>query len=71
VVSELGRDDAFSAAVLQKVLKDSNVFKLLKTDLAYIHANFSFLSQSVTKLVKATNNIRNRRYTEQSERLGR
>jgi hypothetical protein len=28
---------------------------VLKTDLAYIHANFSFLSQPVTKLEKATN----------------
>jgi hypothetical protein len=28
---------------------------VLKTDLAYIHANLSFLSQTIIKLEKATN----------------
>jgi hypothetical protein len=69
VANELGSDDAFSAAILQKVFNDSNEFKMPKTDLAYIRANFSFLSQFVTELEKATNSKRNKRYTELSQRL--
>jgi alpha-D-ribose 1-methylphosphonate 5-triphosphate diphosphatase PhnM len=37
------------------MFKDSNELKVLKTDLAYIHANFSFQSQSTMKLEKTTN----------------
>jgi hypothetical protein len=52
VVNEL---DASCIAILQDIFKDSNVLKVLETDLAYIHANFSFLSQSITKLEKTIN----------------
>jgi hypothetical protein len=47
--------DASSVTILKDIFKDPNELKVLKTELAYIHANFSFLSQSVTKLEKATN----------------
>jgi hypothetical protein len=50
VINELYRDDASSVAILQDIFKDSNELKELKTDLAYIHANFSFVLQSITKL---------------------
>jgi hypothetical protein len=52
---EVDRDNASSVAILQDIFKDSSELKALKTDLAYIHANFSFLSQSITKLERATN----------------
>jgi chromosome segregation ATPase len=32
-----------------------NKLRAIKTNLAYIHANFSFLSQTITKLKKNTN----------------
>jgi hypothetical protein len=55
VVNEFDGDDASSVTILQDIFKDSNELKLLRTDLAYIHANFSFLSQSITKLEMTTN----------------
>jgi hypothetical protein len=48
-------NDTSSIAILQDIFKDSNELKVLKTDLAYVHANFSFLLQSITKLEKTTN----------------
>jgi hypothetical protein len=50
VVNEFEGDDASSVTVLQDIFQDSNELKVLRTDLAYIRENFSFLSQSVTKL---------------------
>jgi hypothetical protein len=44
VVNELDRDNASSITILQDIFKDSNELKVLKTDLAYIHANFSFIT---------------------------
>jgi hypothetical protein len=41
VVNELHRDDVSSLTTFQKIFIDSNEFKVLKTDLIYIHANFS------------------------------
>jgi hypothetical protein len=55
VVNELDRDDASSIYILQNMFKDSNELKVLKTDLVYIHANFSFLLQCITKWEKTTN----------------
>jgi hypothetical protein len=55
VIHELDRDNASSIAILQDIFKDSNDLKVLKTDLANIHANFNFLSQSITKLEKIRN----------------
>jgi hypothetical protein len=41
---------------LQEInFNDSDEFKVLKTDLAYIHANFSSLSQSVTEFIRTKN----------------
>jgi hypothetical protein len=40
---------------LQEIFNDWNKLKVLKSDLAYIHANFSFLSLSITELGKTTN----------------
>jgi hypothetical protein len=51
VVNEFDRDDA----ILQEIFTDPNELKVLKTDLAYIHSNFSFLSLSITKLENTTN----------------
>jgi hypothetical protein len=48
-------DIASSFTILQDIFKDANELKVLKTVLAYIRANFSFLSQSITNLEKATN----------------
>jgi hypothetical protein len=45
VLNDLDRDDDASIAIL----------KVLKTDLAYIYANFSFLSHSIAKLENTTN----------------
>jgi hypothetical protein len=50
VVNEFDGGDASSVTILQDIFQDSNELKVLKTDLAYIHANFSFLSQSITKV---------------------
>jgi hypothetical protein len=55
VQNKIDRDDVSSISILQDICKGSNEFKVLKTDLAYIHANFSFLSQFITKLEKTTN----------------
>jgi hypothetical protein len=44
VVNEFDGDDASSITILQDIFQDSNELKVLKTDLAYIPANFSFLS---------------------------
>jgi hypothetical protein len=44
VVNEFDGDDASSIIVLQDTFQDSNELKVLRTDLAYIHVNFSFLS---------------------------
>jgi hypothetical protein len=41
MVTELDREDSFSAAILQEMV-NSNELKVLETDLAYIHANFMF-----------------------------
>jgi hypothetical protein len=41
--------------ILQDIFQDSNELKVLRTDLAYIRANFSFLSQSITELEMTTN----------------
>jgi hypothetical protein len=57
VVNEFDRDDASSITILQDIFQDSNELKVLRTDLAYIRANFSFLSQSVTKLEMTTNSL--------------
>jgi hypothetical protein len=51
----MNRDGAPSIAVLQEIFNNSNELKVLETDFTYIHANFSFLSQSVTELEKTTN----------------
>jgi hypothetical protein len=53
-VNELGVVTASSTAISQEIFNHSNEMKLLKTDLAYIHINFSFLSQSIIKLEKTT-----------------
>jgi hypothetical protein len=45
VVNEFDRDYASSITILHDTFKDSNEVKVLKTDLSYILANFSFLSQ--------------------------
>jgi hypothetical protein len=50
VVNEFDSDDASSITILQNIFQDSNEWKVLRTDLAYIHANFSFLLQPLTKL---------------------
>jgi lipopolysaccharide biosynthesis protein len=55
VVNEFDKDDASSITILQDVFQYSNELKVIKTDLAYIRANFSFLSQSITKLEMTTN----------------
>jgi hypothetical protein len=44
VVNEFDGDDTSSITVLQDTFQDSNELKALRTDLTYIHANFSFLS---------------------------
>jgi hypothetical protein len=49
-VNEFDSDDASSITILQNIFQDSKALKVLRTDLAYIHANFSFLSQPITKL---------------------
>jgi hypothetical protein len=55
VVNEFNGDNASSITTLQDIFQDSNELKVLRTDLAYIRANFSFLSQSITKLEMTTN----------------
>jgi hypothetical protein len=55
VINELDRDDASSVAIPQDIFKGSNELKVLKNDLAYIHADFSFVLLSTAKLEKATN----------------
>jgi hypothetical protein len=55
VVNEFDGDDASSITMLQYIFQYSNELKVVKTDLAYICANFSFLSQSITKLEMTTN----------------
>jgi hypothetical protein len=55
VISEFDRDDASSITILQDIFQDSDELKVLKTDLTCIHENFSFLSQSITKLEMTTN----------------
>jgi hypothetical protein len=55
VVNEFDKDDASSITILQDIFQYSNELKVLKTDLTYIRANFSFLSQSITKLEMTTN----------------
>jgi hypothetical protein len=55
VVNEFDGDDASSITILQDIFQDSNELKVLRTDLAYISANFSFLSQSITTLEMTTN----------------
>jgi hypothetical protein len=55
VINEFYNDDASSITILQDIFQYSNELKVLKTDLAYIRANFSFLSQSITKFEMTTN----------------
>jgi hypothetical protein len=55
VVNEFHGDDASSITISQDIFQDSNELKVLKNDLAYIHANFNFLSQPITKLEMTTN----------------
>jgi hypothetical protein len=55
VLNEFGGDDASLVTILQDIFQDSNDLKLLRTYLAYICANFSFLLQSVTELEMTTN----------------
>jgi hypothetical protein len=55
VVNKFDGDDASSITIFQDIFQDSNELKTLKTDLAYIRANFSFLFQSITKLQMTTN----------------
>jgi hypothetical protein len=43
IVNELERNNAFSIVILQEIYNDSNELKALEADLAYIHANFSFM----------------------------
>jgi myo-inositol-1-phosphate synthase len=57
VVNEFDGDDASSITLLQDIFQDSNELKVLKTYLAYSHANVSFLSQSITKLEMKTNSL--------------
>jgi hypothetical protein len=52
MVNELETDYAFSVAILQGMFNASNELKMLKSDLAYIHTNFTFLSQSIKKVRK-------------------
>jgi hypothetical protein len=40
---------------MQDIFQDLNELKMLRTDLAYIRANFCFLSQPITKLEMTTN----------------
>jgi hypothetical protein len=55
VVNEFDGDDASSITILQDIFQDSNELKVLRTDLAYIRANFSLLSQSITTVEMITN----------------
>jgi hypothetical protein len=54
VVNEFDGDYASSVTIFQDIFQNSSESKVLKTDLAYIRANFSFLSQSITKLEMTT-----------------
>jgi hypothetical protein len=54
VLNEFGGDDASLVTIFQDTFQDSNELKLLRTYLAYIRANFSFLSQSITELEMTT-----------------
>jgi predicted oxidoreductase (fatty acid repression mutant protein) len=58
VVNVLDRYSASSNAILQEIFNDSNESKGLKSDMAYIHANFSFLSHSTTKLEETSKFLR-------------
>jgi hypothetical protein len=55
VANEFDGDDATSIATLQDIFQDSYKLKVLKTDLAYICANFNFPLQSITKLEMTLN----------------
>jgi hypothetical protein len=55
VVNERDRDSTSYIAIMQEIYSDSNELKVLKADLAYIYADFSFLLQSITQFEKATN----------------
>jgi hypothetical protein len=55
VVNEFEGDDASSVTILQDIFQDSNELKVIRTDVAYIRENFSFLSQSITELEITTN----------------
>jgi hypothetical protein len=55
VVNYFDGNDAYSITILQDIFQDSNELKVLRIYLAYIRANFSFLSQSITKLEMTTN----------------
>jgi hypothetical protein len=62
MVNELDRDNASPVTTLQEInFNDSNEFNVLKTDLAYIHENFSSLSQSVTEFIRTKNLLAERR----------
>jgi hypothetical protein len=70
-------DDTSCTAILQEIFDDSNELKVLKSDLAYIHANFCFLSHSINTLQKTTNLLsevmklnQHRRQTVENQWLG-
>jgi hypothetical protein len=48
-VNEYDRNDASCVGILREVFKNTDELKVLKIDLACIHATFSFLSYSVMK----------------------
>jgi hypothetical protein len=55
VANELVRDVVSSISILQEVFNDSNVLKVLETNLIYFHANFCSLAQPTTELEATTN----------------
>jgi hypothetical protein len=55
VVNAFDMDDTSCTAILQEIFNDSKELRVLKSDLVYIHANFSFLSHSINKLEETTN----------------
>jgi hypothetical protein len=71
------RGDAFSVAIFHEIFIDSDELQVLKTDLFYVHANFSSVFQSISRVGNDHNfffrkTIRNRwqsRSTGQSERF--
>jgi hypothetical protein len=54
VVREPDKGDAFSIAIVQEIFVDADELKVLKTDLAYVHANFTSLSQPISEFIMVT-----------------